>query len=220
MAQGTLPHPRFSAIVFDFDGTLVDTNAIKRAGFFKVIGADSCSQDTMRQVIDRIAGDRREVFTAFTVAMGIGGGLVDDLVGRYSMLVDAEVAAAPEFDGATVLLNALRQQSHLVFLSSATPQENLSSIIHARGWRHLFDGIFGRPNSKIETLKALCGRYLLAPADIAVVGDGEDDRESARTVGCTFFAVNEARGAGPDEKTPSLLALHQILLGVQRAVSA
>ena len=96
-------------------------------------------------------------------------------------------------------------------LSSATPEENLRRIIDARGWSHLFDGVFGLPTSKTETLFRLIDRHGLRPGEVAVVGDGDGDRESAQAVGCAFFPVGEAC-IGPQERIFTLSALQTILL--------
>jgi phosphoglycolate phosphatase len=199
-----------STVVFDFDGTLVDSNAIKRLGFFDVVAAHADGEAVMADVLARVVGDRRAIFAAY--ARQRGNPSADDveaLVQAYSRRVDERVAAAPEMPGAEALLAKLRQHGVRVVLSSATPVDSLRRIVEQRGWLRHFDEVLGHPSRKVDSLRRLLQR---GATNIAVVGDGEDDRDSAAAVGCSFFAVGEARGGLAGEPVFTLPELSAVLL--------
>jgi phosphoglycolate phosphatase-like HAD superfamily hydrolase len=96
--------------------------------------------------------------------------------------------------GASQILRGLQQAGLRVFISSATPLDNLELIIERRRWRNWCNGLYGHPYRKSDALRAIRAQLGTDIRSIAVVGDGADDHDSARAVGCGFFPVGEARG--------------------------
>lgn len=200
-----------SCVVFDFDGTLVDSNAVKHDAFLRIAARFPGGEVAMRGLLGHLKDDRHAVMAAFVQASGLSA-TPDELVCAYSEYVDAAVAAAPAMPGAEALLQALRAAGLRVVLSSATPLANLRTIVERRGWTHHFDRLAGSPASKLDTLTRMMADHGLQAHEIAVVGDGADDRASAHATGCAFFAVGEARGTPADEPVYPLTALHDLLL--------
>jgi phosphoglycolate phosphatase len=204
-----------ATVVFDFDGTLVDSNAIKKQGFFAVVANHAGGDAMMQRALDEVDGDRRAIFDAYVALQAAANSSqvhdAESLVGEYSAYVDTAVAAAAEMPGATALLNGLRRHGKHLFLSSATPVASLQRIVERRGWSHLFDAIFGSPNSKRASLLQIRAATAAPSSALAVVGDGVDDRDSAAALGCPFFAVGEARGKLPHERIFTLCDLLDVL---------
>ena len=198
-------------VVFDFDGTLVDSNAIKQDSFLRIASRFSGGEAAMRGVLGRVQGDRHALMAAFVQAGALEVS-AHELVLAYNELVDLAVAAAPSMPGAEPLLQILEEQGLHVVLSSATPLANLRFIVERRGWLHYFNELAGCPASKLETLGRVMAEHDFRVSDIAVVGDGSDDRDIAAAIGCAFFAVGEARGTPAGETVYPLPALQQVLL--------
>jgi phosphoglycolate phosphatase-like HAD superfamily hydrolase len=196
--------------VFDFDGTLVDSNAIKMGGFFRLAARYPDGEAAMAEVIGT-SGDRRSILSAFSACMASAGVHlnVDELVARYCEHVDAAVAAAPEMQGATDLLVNLRHAGLRLHLNSATPTESLLTILDRRGWTVLFNGIHGAPNSKIEALHKISEAEHASGEEIAVVGDGLDDAHAANLFGARFIAVGSGSYAAANPDVPTL-PLHEV----------
>jgi len=202
-----------STVVFDFDGTLVDSSAIKRQGFYDVVAGHAGGATRMARILARANGDRRTIFSTYLAEAGNRASEdLETLVQAYSDRVDGLVAAAREMPGASALLQQLREHGRWLYLNSATPIESLRDILQRRGWLSLFEDIFGFPTSKREALIRIRESSGAAVASFAVVGDGADDRDSAASIGCAFFPVGEARGGSPTERVFTLIELPQILL--------
>ena len=206
----------YKIIVFDFDGTLVDSNSIKLDGFYSVVEGDVGSVELMTAVLRGSNGTRWDVFHTYLTKRQYNTAVIStevaSLVAKYNMIVDNAIISAPEMPGATQLLDKLLLSGCKLILSSATPQLNLASIIEKRGWKHYFSSIHGAPASKINTLEQILAMPHMSVSDLAVVGDGSDDRKSADAVSCSFFPVGEARGVSNLEKIYSLFDLqHEFL---------
>jgi phosphoglycolate phosphatase len=182
-------------VVFDFDGTLVDSNELKRQAFFDIANGQRVgSEPEMEQALDSITGGRKAVFVEYAKRMQESGISLDadKLTEMYGHEVDRKVADIQEYPGATELLQTLRRQQIRVHLSSATPKENLLMILQWRGWMDRFDGIHGLPQDKTDTLVNILQTEKLHCRQVAVVGDGHDDQRAAEAMGCHFIPV----GAG------------------------
>jgi phosphoglycolate phosphatase len=191
---------KISTVVFDFDGTLVDSNAIKRRGFFDVVADEPASTARLQAVLTTFQGDRHTIFKSYVVsrsASGFKGPDADALVLRYSDYVEARVSEAPEMPGASEMLRGLQQSGFRVFISSATPQVNLANVVERSRWRDWCDGLYGHPKRKSDSLRTICAQLGIDARFIAVFGDGTDDLDSAMSLGCSFFPVGEARGVLP-----------------------
>jgi phosphoglycolate phosphatase-like HAD superfamily hydrolase len=204
------------AVVFDFDGTLVDSNSVKRQGFFDIVMKHEGGAARMQRILERHSGDRRALFEAYVTQTLLDGVCLDEspeaLVQAYSDLTDARVSAASEMPGATSLLQSLREHGRQLFISSATPEPNLRAIVRRRGWGSFFDGVFGHPASKAQALARVLEITGISPSSLAMVGDGADDRSGAEAVRCPFFAVGEARGRKQGERVYALSELGHCLL--------
>ena len=107
-------------VVFDFDGTLVHSNRIKRDAFLEVAGAFPDGAALMERVLREAAGrDRYWVFGRFVQSLPHPADEAE-LAARYTRVCQERIAAAPEVAGAGSALTQLRREGKRLFLSSAT----------------------------------------------------------------------------------------------------
>jgi phosphoglycolate phosphatase-like HAD superfamily hydrolase len=85
------------------------------------------------------------------------------------------------------------------YVNSATPAGPLRDIVESRYPAGTFQGVFGGPSSKIANLEAIKNTERLAASEILLVGDGIDDQDAARALGCVFVGV----AGGSLSRTPS-----------------
>lgn len=180
--------------MFDFDGTLVDSNAIKRECFFEIVKDDPKGHLIMKNVLAETKADRSIVFAEYCRIRGDGQSRSEAMLERFSELVNQRVAEASEMPGSVDFLDSLKSSSAMVVLSSATPLHDLIDVLKRRNWIAKFDRVFGAPRKKAQTIENCLLPLVESAKDIAVVGDGEDDLASALETGCAFFPVGEARG--------------------------
>ena len=186
-------------IVFDFDGTLVDSNLIKQEAYYVVSHSLGYTKQVVANVLASVSGDRFSIFKKIVTQVADAGQLpeshsIDDwvslLVAEYTELCEQKIATCPEIPGAAVALSQLKTMGYLLFVSSATPLEPLKRLLSLRKLDTYFAGIYGRPATKVESLQDIMNTYRLSSEELVVVGDGEDDRESALVTGCSFIRVD------------------------------
>lgn len=181
-------------VVFDFDGTLIDSNAPKREAFFELFPDRYEHRVVVEEVLCECGEESRYVILTKIVERLEGvseelrGARVEQLAERYNELVLEGAAACREMPGASDVLGQLSGRYSL-YVSSGTPLDPLKTLIKKRGWMQHFKNVFGYPATKVDTLKHIFDREACEPGKTLVVGDGDSDKTAASTTGCRFFAA-------------------------------
>lgn len=192
-------------VVFDFDGTLVDSNHIKRESYYAVVEDVPGGAEILGGLLAPCcAGDRYDVFRRFAERAGSAVGLDDagaraawaaELARRYTERCEERIVACEECPGAQAALKRLRASGRAVYLVSGTPEADLLRIVRRRGLDASVQGVFGASRSKAENLRAIMTREGVRASETVMIGDGEDDRIAAEAVGCPFIAVGQGSAA-------------------------
>jgi len=187
-------------IVFDFDGTLVDSNQLKYNAFFELFPSDSLHKEIITDVLDEFIEKSRYVILR-EILKRINRKTIneDDLdyrvhasAKRYNDIVVDGAKRCKEKSGAKEVLESLSKRYNL-YLSSTTPETSLKDTVKHRNWEGFFCDIFGYPNDKTSVLFDIIKRESINPGDLLVVGDGKSDRDSANSVKCEFFRISNER---------------------------
>jgi phosphoglycolate phosphatase len=182
-------------VVFDFDGTLVESNEIKRRVFYEVtkdIAGAEPVLDKLFSIPD--SGDRYDIFNLLIKNLGSGQGSGDSaesLSNLYTKICEHKISEAPEVSGASSTLIELKKIRVKMFVSSATPTNTLQRIISMRGWSELFDGVMGSPDSKECHLRSILFSNHYSLSEVAYIGDSEIDQEAASLIGCKFIGIGK-----------------------------
>ena len=180
-------------VVFDFDGTLVGSNEIKRRTFYEVtknlVDADI--------VLDKIfsspdSGDRYDIFDTLIMELKLDREVfvsASKLSDSYTKICEYEISRAPEIKGVVKTIKELRSLGVKVFISSATPENTLQKIIDMRGWKGIIDKAFGSPDSKADHLQKISAHFKFLQSEIIYVGDSEIDKNAASSIGCKFVGI-------------------------------
>lgn len=183
---------RIKLFAFDFDGTLVQSNDIKTRAFQDVVHRESSGNphalEALRVIIENNRYlDRYGVFSLLEEKFPMLN--AQRLAVLFSEECKMLILKAPEVSGAKMLLEAIRQKQAISIINSATPQEPLREIIGQMDIAVYFKEIYGAPVSKTENLKAAMSLYALTPEQVIVIGDGQNDLDAARNIGCLFYGI-------------------------------
>lgn len=184
------------AYIFDFDGTLVQSNAIKKEAFYHLSPEIADNRTAVDAVLSAIPEKSRyEIVQKIYEIIQSNTGVhypeanIANAIQKYSSTVRSGVLSCPEVEGATILLQHLKKSGKLVYVSSNTPEVSLGELIEGRGWAPNIDGYFGFPKLKSETVRYIQTAKSLSASDIIVIGDGLSDEISANETGCSFYKV-------------------------------
>ena len=191
---------RFDAIVFDFDGVLVESVDVKTRAFaalYAEYGADIEQRVTAHHLahsgISRYVKFRH--YHENFLGIHYDGAIGEQLSARFSRLVVDAIVAAPYVTGAQEFLNTHHRRLPL-FVASGTPDEELHEIVQRRGMRHYFESVHGSPATKGDILKGVIRRCNLVPARVLMLGDATADLDGAREAGAAFIG-RAACGGSP-----------------------
>jgi phosphoglycolate phosphatase-like HAD superfamily hydrolase len=192
---------RARAVVFDFDGTLVDSTAIKWRAFDRCFMQFPARQaeiqaycrghhhtprwEKFRHVYERILG------LPYTLE------LEAKLLAVFDQESTEHIIAAREIPGAARLVCAVAAR-RMTGLLSSTPHATLLHLVEQRGWRPWFTFLQGAPVHKASWLAQCKAAHALARQELVFFGDAPEDAQAAEEAGCLFVAVGAAlHGAAP-----------------------
>ena len=179
------------AIVFDFDGTLVDSNEIKWSGFEHVfseyVGRMPEISAYCRGNNHTIRGEKFRYVCEQFLHVDYTAERERSLHERYAAYTTTGVAQAPEIPGAADFVRQVSDRP--TALLSSTPHSILIEILRRKGWQSMFEAVQGAPVVKRDWLTRYRQQLGCAAADILFFGDTEEDEGSAQAAGCNFVRV-------------------------------
>ena len=179
------------AVIFDFDGVLVESVDVKTAAFaamYNKYGAEVVAQ-VVSYHLQHGGMSRYEKFRYYEkILLGHDIGPEDEqkLGDLFSSLVMDAVINAPWVNGAQDFLSANYRERDL-FVASGTPEPEMIEIVKRRQMEHFFVSIHGAPASKKEIIEAICRDHDYDRNCVLMVGDSLTDYEGACNAGVRFI---------------------------------
>jgi phosphoglycolate phosphatase-like HAD superfamily hydrolase len=209
-----------ACVVFDFDGVLVQSNAIKRDAYTYALRALPVPSTTIAECLAAPPeGDRVDIIDAIVRTLKLPAEehatIVSRSVQAYGQYCDALLAECAEADYASEILAQLAAR-YALYVNSATPQDALRSYIEGRRWTGFFRGVCGRPHTKVENFTRITHAERITPARILFVGDRQSDYDAAHAAGCHFVGVR-SDGADFREGVEVLDSLRGLIGFIARA---
>ena len=187
-----MPARHFDLIAFDWDGTLFDSTAL----------IVRCIQEAVRDVGGRVPSDRD---ASYVIGMGLMQALAhaapDVPADRYALLGQRYRHHYVQhqdditlFDGVLPLLDALKQQQHLLAVATGKSRQGLNVALQAVALQGLFDAsrtadeTAGKPHPLM--LQELMEELGVAPERTLMIGDTTHDLQMALNAGCASVGVS------------------------------
>ena len=184
------------AIIFDFDGVILDSVDIKTRAFARLF--EEHGPEVVKQVVDyHLAHGGVSRFRKFEhihrefLHRPLQEAESARLGERFSALVFDEVVKAAWIPGAPEFL----EQNHTryrLFIASGTPQQELQQIVQLRRLDRFFAGIFGSPTRKEQIICDILRQNGWAKREVLFVGDALTDYRAAETAQIGFIGVGSA----------------------------
>ena len=182
---------RLRGVVFDFDGVILESVDIKTRAFADLF-ADwpEHRAEIVRLHLENAGVSRFEKFERIhrdILGVPLDDGDLERLGEAFSQLVLDEILRCEFVAGAEDLVARLSTEYPL-FIASATPEEEIRSIVRDRGLERRFAGVYGSPALKSEILERIAAEHRFRPEELVFVGDALSDYEGARSAGVPFVA--------------------------------
>jgi phosphoglycolate phosphatase len=198
------------AIVFDLDGTLIDTAPDLRAALNQVLVGMDRRELTLEEV-RRMIGDGTPALMERALA---ATGTMTDLNQAHRKLVQIYEASLANlsrlFPGVDTTLRLLRDSGANLGICTNKPQAATLSVLEAFNVAHYFEAVVGAdivPFRKPDPrhLLSVIQRLRVTISEAVMVGDSENDYAAARSAGVPVILMRYGYLRVPPEKlTPDI----------------
>jgi phosphoglycolate phosphatase-like HAD superfamily hydrolase len=189
------------AVIFDFDGVLVESVDVKTKAFAKLF--EGYGTKVVQQVVDyHLANGGVSRFEKFkyyyreVLHKPLSEVELEKLCNQFANIVIEQVVNAPFADGAVAFLNQNYTEYDL-FVVSATPQDEIEDIVKRRRMSFYFRGVLGAPCRKDALTQDILDSCGYEPGQVLFVGDSLSDYEAAEKTGCHFIGRVSPRSKNP-----------------------
>ncbi len=181
---------KYKAVLFDYDGTLVDTNQLI---------VDSWNHMYMKHFGRRLTGDDvkwtfgivlREAVDRQMQIFGHTGYDLDELVESYrEFQFRPDTTPAPPFEGMTELVKELKARGTLLGIVTSRGRETCIQGLKKYGMADCFDAFVTAESTNIhkplpEPALICCRELGVEPQDAVMIGDSVFDLQCANAAGC------------------------------------
>jgi len=180
------------AIVFDFDGVILESAEVKTEAFVELYAAygPDIVDGVRAHHLANLGISRFKKFAWIAEHLlhePLDQAGLDALGKRFAVLALAKVLSSPFVPGAEQALIELAPRYKL-FVASGTPHDELAMIVERRGLGPYFVEVHGSPSGKPEIVHGIMARHGLSNDEIVFVGDGTSDHDAALATRVQFLA--------------------------------
>ena len=181
---------KFQAIIFDFDGVLVESLDVKTQAFMQLYEhhGDQIVQQVRDYHLQNGGMSRYEKFKYFEnvlLSSSPNEEHLSYLSQKFSDLVEKSVVAAPLVTGAIEVLESTFLHVSL-FVASGTPEAELKRIIASKNLSKYFVSAHGAPARKTDIINLLVEQNGLDKSTVLMVGDATTDYDAAKKSNIEF----------------------------------
>ena len=180
------------AIIFDFDGVVVESGEIKTQAFANLYQeyGEAVMVEVAKYHVLNGGMSRYQKFRYFQETLLEKPPLTAEeerqLDQRFSELVVEAVIASAPVPGAAELIQ--REAGRIpLFVASGTPETELNTIVVRRGLRSYFTAVRGSPTPKQKLIADILTTHRLLPERVLMIGDALIDYQSAMVNNVAFI---------------------------------
>jgi HAD superfamily hydrolase (TIGR01549 family) len=204
-------------IIFDYDGTIADSIHIKTVAFADLYR--TYGEKIVNKVINfhlKNGGmSRFEKFKYYHknfLNIDLLPEKIEELSNKFSEIVTTKVAKAPYVSGALEFISS--NKNYKMFISTATPQDEIITILNIKKTIKYFDIVLGSPKSKSEHIKIIINKSKLRNNELVYVGDSFSDKEAAEENNVYFIGLDSEKKF--EKKTLIMKDFRKLLVLINR----
>lgn len=179
---------KYDAIIFDFDGVIVDSFNIKNNAFREIY---KCYGLEDRVDVREGGRSRFEKFTYFHKKL-LGRTIKEEelksLCDTFSNMVFDAIVNADLIVGVKKFIEN-NYQTKKLYVVSGTPTMELKKLLSAKELIEYFDGVFGPDREKSEYLRNIAKDF----DNVVYIGDQMSDYDAAKKAGVDFIGVTNEK---------------------------
>lgn len=195
------------ALILDFDGVVIESNAVKTQAFQHVFARFPEHAEAMMSFHRaNVSLSRFAKFEHLLAHMRRSDdvALMADIAADFSRRVLEGIMAVPLVSGAESFLHKVTPRLP-VYLASVTPAEELTLILAQRGLAHWFSDVYGCPPwNKAAAIRDVLAREKAKLEEALLIGDSAGDQRAAQSTGINFLARDS--GLSFDAPAPLIFA--------------
>lgn len=182
------------AIIFDFDGVILESATIKTEAFAEVV------QDYPKEQADAFVqyhmshmGISRHVKFRYFIEEILHESYSDEkeqiLADKFSNIVFDKVMCCNYVPGAREFLEQYYRKYDF-YIATGTPEEEILQILDGRDLKIFFKGVYGTPSRKEDIAANILEVNHYSPQEVIFVGDAETDLKAANQNDIHFIGRN------------------------------
>lgn len=209
---------RYRAIILDFDNVILESVDAKTDAFRELFSKYPQHVDEIVQFhLDNKGMSRFEKFRyvyKHILRQPLTEQKFQKLCDDFNQLVFQKVLQSPFVPGAKEFIERYWSKCAL-YVVSATPQEEMHSIVAKLGISRYFKDVLGSPMGKDENTKRVIAEGGYKLKEVLFIGDARHDYEAAIAAGCDF--IGRVSTGEPDifEGLPQVRGVVRDLTGIE-----
>ncbi|NHK31036.1 MAG: HAD family phosphatase [Asgard group archaeon] len=188
---------KIKCIIFDLDGTLVDT-LDKHIEAFKILFKEINHKITYDEIAVNMGRTPKDILLSLKPDLKSDKKRLESLSQRKEEILTTLLTNIPKFPGSKDILEYLKKNGIKLCLASSTPQFNVSKMLKSVGFSNYFDVIItgeditvGKPNPEVFLKTAK--RALINKKFCLIIGDSPHDIEAAKAADIKIIAVTTGK---------------------------
>ena len=183
-------------IIFDFDGTIVDSNEVKAESFGELYF--QYGEEVRNKVIEyhnqNLGVDRFKKIAFFHknfLGINLKKSEIILSADKFSKIVTSKVVKCDYIPGIIGFLDLSLRKNTVCAINTATPEKEIREILKKRKITKYFEIICGSPNEKSENINIILNQINYSKKQVVCIGDSISDYNAAEKNNIDFIGIGK-----------------------------